>query len=154
MVSIIYSAHLTVLFKPQTAEGANPGIRVDYLADTLKVALMDVNHVAVHTNTYWSEISVNELPPAGGYADDGKTLSSKTVINHTGNGEGQFDAADIQWTGADFTANHAVLWKDDGIAHSSSPVLASWDFGGGKSVSGGTFKIQWGTDGILNFTSP
>jgi hypothetical protein len=151
-MSIIYSAHLTELFRPATAGTT----AVEYDTDTLKVALMATAHNEDHNEQFWSEISADEISGTG-YAAGGYTLVSKTITDVPGNGEGQFDAADPSWgtvpSPASFSAYYAVLYKDTGVA-ATSPLIASWDFGGVKTVTSGTFTIQWGSEGVLNFTSP
>jgi len=58
----------------------------------------------------------------------------------------KFSGTNTAWTSATFTAYHAVLWDDT----ADDSLICSFDFGGAKSVTAGTFTIQWHEDGILN----
>lgn len=122
---------------------------VDMEADTIKVALLNNSHSFNADNNVYSDISTNELAATGGYTTGGATLGSKAVSQDDTNDRGVFDAADSAWGSATFTAYHAVIWDD---TVSGDPLLCSIDFGGAKAVSGGTFTIQWSSNGIIRIT--
>jgi hypothetical protein len=110
--------------------------------DTIQVALYDSNHAFASADTAYT--TTNELTTAGGsnYTPGGETLGSQTV---TVGATTKWDGADVAWTSASFTAAHAVVYDDT----NSSSLICSIDFGGEKTVSAGTFTIQWSTDGII-----
>ena len=56
------------------------------------------------------------------------------------------DATDSQWTGATFSARYAVVYNT-----STSRIKAVFDFGT-KSVTGGTFTIQWNASGLIKIS--
>ena len=114
---------------------------IDLEADTIKVALYDNNHVFTTSDTTYT--TTNELATTGGYTQGDATLSGKTI---TEGATTKFDATDLAWTTATFTAYHAVLY-DDSLA--GKDLICSIDFGGAKTVSSGTFTIQWNADGIF-----
>lgn len=116
---------------------------VDLEADTIKVILLNNSHSFTATHNTYSQVSANELSTAGGYTAGGATLASKTVTQAATTA---WDAADVQWTSASFTAYHAVIY-DDTVA--TDDLICSIDFGGAQTVASGTFTIQWNASGII-----
>ena len=108
--------------------------------DTLKIALYDNSHSFTATDTVYTV--TNELATENGYTRDTKELASQSV---TVAATTKFDAADTAWTAATFTAYHAVIYD---VTNTKS-LICSIDFGAAKTVSSGTFTIQWHSDGIL-----
>jgi hypothetical protein len=119
---------------------------VDLEADAIKVSLMDNSHTFTSTNDVWTDVSTNELPTAGGYTAGGATLAGAAV---TQAGTTKFDGTDTAWAAATFSAYHAVLWDD---TLGADDLICSFDFGGIKTVTAGTFTIQWHADGIITLT--
>lgn len=119
---------------------------VDLEADVIKVSLMDNNHTFTATHNVWTDVSANELPTAGGYTVGGATLAAAAVTQAATT---KFDGTDTAWTSATFSAYHAVLW-DDTVA--TDDLVCSFDFGGIKTVTAGTFTIQWHANGIITLT--
>lgn len=116
---------------------------VDLEADTIKVILLNNSHSFTATHNVYSDISANELSTAGGYTAGGQALASKAVTQAATTA---WDAADISWTSATFTAYHAAIYDD---THATDDLICSIDFGGAQSVSSGTFTIQWNASGII-----
>ena len=86
--------------------------------------------------------SSNEVTNASGsaYSAGGKALTSPTV---TLSGTTAFvDFADISWTSASFTANGALIYRQDGSAPTDDAVVVL-AFGGDFTASNGTFEIQF-----------
>jgi hypothetical protein len=119
---------------------------VDLEADTIKVSLMDNSHSFTATNDVWTDVSTNELPTSGGYTAGGATLAGSAV---TQSGTTKWDGTDVAWTSATFSAYHAVIW-DDTVG--TDDLICSIDFGGVKTVTAGTFTIQWHANGIITLT--
>ena len=117
---------------------------VDLEADTINVALMATGHAFDAAHNTWSQVSANEMSGTG-YDAGGKALEGKAVTQAAVT---KWDATDIVWTVATFTAFHAVIYD----ISATSNLICSIDFGGGKSVSGGTFTIQWDAAGIITLT--
>lgn len=115
--------------------------------DTIKVMLMDNVHAFTAAHNQKSEIVANELAAEGNYVAGGATLAGQTV---TQGASTKWDGTDVEWTTATFTAYHAVIY-DDTLANDD--LIGSIDFGGAKSVSAGTFKIQWHTNGIVTLAT-
>jgi hypothetical protein len=113
---------------------------VDLEADTIKVALYNNSHSFTATDTDYT--TTNELATAGGYTQGGAALAGKAVTEAATT---KWDATDLAWTSASFTAYHAVIY-DSSV---SNDLICSIDFGGAQTVTNGTFTIQWDTDGII-----
>lgn len=119
---------------------------VDLEADTIKVMLLDDSHSFTTTHNVIGDVSANEISGTG-YTAGGATLASKAVTQATST---KWDADDVAWTSATFSAWHAVLY-DDTVA--TDDLIASIDFGGEKAVSAGTFTIQWHANGIITLAT-
>ena len=84
--------------------------------------------------------STNEIANTSGssYSAKGKALTSVTpVLNST---TAVCDFANISWTTASFTANGCLIFNDTA---SGDPACCAIAFGGDKTVSSGTFTIQF-----------
>jgi len=119
---------------------------VDLEADTIKVMLLNNTHAFTNTHNVKADISANEISGTG-YTAGGAALAGKAVTQGTTT---KFDANDIQWTGASFTAYHAVLYDDSLV---NDDLIASIDFGGAMTVTAGTFTIQWHANGIITLAT-
>lgn len=114
---------------------------VDLEADTIIVSLYDDSHSFTAADTDYT--TTNELATAGGYTRGTKELTGKAV---TEGATTKWDATvDTAWTAATFTAYHAVIWDST----AGNDLICSIDFGGAKTVSAGTFTIQWHANGII-----
>lgn len=117
---------------------------VDLEGDTIKVTLYDTNHSFTASDTDYT--TDNELATTGGYTQGGMTLTTKAVTEAATT---KWDADDVAWTSATFSAFHAVIYDST----ASNDLIASIDFGGEKAVAAGTFTIQWDANGIITLTS-
>lgn len=120
---------------------------VDFSADSIKVLLLNNSHSFNPDHNVNTDVNTNEISGTG-YTAGGVALTSKTVTQDDSNDLAYFDADDTSWTTSTFTAYHAVL--NDVTA--SNNLIASIDFGGAKSVTSGTFTIQWSANGIIRLT--
>jgi hypothetical protein len=115
--------------------------------DAIRVMLLTSSHAFTAAHNQKSEIVANEIANGNGYVTNGALLANQSVTQAATT---KFDGDDTAWTSASFTAAHAVLY-DDTLANDD--LIASFDFGGDKTVSNGTFTIQWHANGILTLTS-
>ena len=115
---------------------------VDLEGDTIPVSLYDNSHAFTASDTAYT--TTNELASAGGYTQGGAALAGKSVTEAATT---YFDATDIAWTSATFTAYHAVIWDDTTVG---DDLICSIDFGGAQTVTAGTFTIQWHANGIIS----
>ena len=118
---------------------------VDLEADTIQVALLDNSHTFSAAHNVWTDVSANEISGTG-YTANGEVLAGAAVTQAATT---KFDGTDTAWTTATFTAYHAVLW-DNTVA--TDDLICSFDFGGAKTVTAGTFTIQWHANGIITLT--
>jgi len=84
--------------------------------------------------------STNEITNTAGsaYSAKGKALTSVTPALDSSTAVCDF--SDISWTSASFTANGCLIFNDDAAGDPAVCVVA---FGGDKTVSSGTFTIQF-----------
>ena len=91
--------------------------------------------------------STNEIANTSGsaYSAKGKALTSVTPVLDSSTAVCDF--ADISWTSASFTANGCLIFNDTASGDPGVCVIA---FGGDKTVSSGTFTIQFPTADASN----
>lgn len=124
---------------------------VDYLSDTIKIALCTSSYTPNQdTHDFFDDIT-NEISGTG-YTAGGATLGSKTLDYTGATNVVKFDAADPSWTTSTLTARYAVIYKDTGTA-STSPLLWYIDFGADVSTTAGTFLITFDAAGIATITA-
>ena len=79
-----------------------------------------------------------EVATATGYTAKGKALTSVTPVLSTDTAVCDFD--NISWTSASFTARGCLLFNDTATG---DPAVCSIDFGGDKTVTSGTFTVEF-----------
>ena len=91
------------------------------------------------TNTY-------EVTTTGsGYSSGGKALTNTGVAKSTVTSYTDF--SDVSWTSASFTARGCLIYNSSTISGlTTDAAVCSIDFGGDKTVSSGTFTIQFPTN--------
>ena len=123
--------------------------------DTFKIALfLDTATITAASTVYAA--GVTEVATATGYTQGGKSLTNTgvgttTVTSFT-------DFSDISWTSSSFTTRGCVIYNSSTITGlTADSLVCSIDFGGNKTVSSGTFTIQFPTndasDAIIRITS-
>jgi hypothetical protein len=98
--------------------------------------------------------TTNEVTDATNWVSGGRTLASKTFTTPS-TGVSMFDAADLAGGGTVTLTNaFGCLVYDDAItAGTVADQGISFNyFGGGQSVTSGTFTIIWNANGIVRFT--
>ena len=112
--------------------------------DTFKIALFTSSSSLGAGTTAYS--TSNEITNSSGtaYTAGGATLTSVTPT--TSGTTAICDFADVSYTSASFTANGALIYNDD----QSDKAVAVIAFGGDKTVSSGTFTIQFPTADATN----
>ena len=98
----------------------------------------------------------NEVATATGYTAGGKALTNTgvgttTVTSFT-------DFSDLSWTASSFTTRGCLIYNTTAITGlTANRAVCSIDFGGDKTVSSGTFTIQFPTNdsssAIIRLTS-
>ena len=120
-----------------------------------KIALY-TNSTTIDTTTTAYGGPTNEVASGGGYTTGGNTLTNTgvgttTVTSFT-------DFSDTSWTSASFTARGCLIYNSSTITGlTTDAAVCSIDFGGDKTVSSGTFTIQFPTNdsssAIIRITS-
>jgi len=118
------------------------------MTGTWKVALLDNGFTyATGTHVNYTDVVGDELAAAGNYTTGGETMTgvARSYVDTT---NVKIDADDAQWTTATFTARYACVYS------TTAPykIRAIYDFGGDKSVTGGTFTIQWNSSGLIKIS--
>ena len=105
--------------------------------NTFKIALYTSSATLNKSTTAYS--SSNEISNTSGsaYSAGGATLTSVTPVLSTDTAVCDF--ADVSFTSASFTANGCLIYNDT----QSDKACAVVAFGGDKTVSSGTFTIQF-----------
>ena len=112
--------------------------------DTFKIALYTSSATLGAGTTAYS--TSNEITNSSGtaYTAGGATLTSVTPT--TSGTTAICDFSDVSYTSASFTANGALIYNDD----QSDKAVAVIAFGGDKTVTSGTFTIQFPTADASN----
>jgi hypothetical protein len=107
---------------------------------TYKIALYSIANGASLDATTTVYTSAGELLTAGGYTQTGQTLTISQVPSSSGTPTTTafINFANAVWTGASFSADGALIYNAT-TGHS----VAVLNFGGTKTVSSGTFTVQF-----------
>jgi hypothetical protein len=103
--------------------------------DTFNLALYDSDAVLSKATTAYT--TSEELADSGGYTAKGKALTSVTPVLDSDTAVCDF--ANVSWTSASFTARGCLIFNDD----NSDTSVCAIDFGGDKTVTSGTFTIEF-----------
>ena len=108
--------------------------------NTFNLALYTSSATLNKSTTAYS--STNEISNTSGsaYSAKGKALTSVTPVLSTDTAVCDF--ADVSWTSDSFTANGCLIFND---SHSSDAAVCAIAFGSDKTVTSGTFTIQFPT---------
>jgi len=112
--------------------------------DTFKIALFTSSATLGASTTDYA--STNEITNSSGtaYTAGGASLTSVTPVAVSTTAVCDF--ADVSWTSASFTANGCLIYNTTtGTGSSTTDSVAAIAFGGDKTVSSGTFTIQFPT---------
>jgi|TARA_R100000322_G_C5417384_1_gene185403 hypothetical protein len=110
--------------------------------DTFKIAMFTSSASLDATTTDYS--TSNEITNSSGtaYTAGGKALTNQGVT--LASTTAYTDFADVSWTSASFTANGAMIYNtttDGGSGTTDAVCIIA--FGGDKTVSSGTFTVQF-----------
>ena len=119
-----------------------------------KIALYTSSATIDTTTTAYS--ATNEVASGGGYTTGGEALTNTGVAKSTVTSYTDF--SDVSWTSASFTARGCLIYNSSTISGlTSNATVCSIDFGGDKTVSSGTFTIQFpandSSNAIIRITS-
>jgi len=109
----------------------NPG------GNTFKIALYTNSATLNKSTTTYTGVA-DEVASGGGYTTGGESLTSVTPV--LSGDSAVCDFSNVSWTTATFVARGCLIYND---SHSSKASCAAIDFGGDKSVTSGTFTIEF-----------
>jgi len=112
--------------------------------DTFKIALYTSSATLGASTTDYA--ATNEITNTSGtaYTAGGASLTSVTPVADSTTAVCDF--ADVSWTSASFTANGCLIYNTTtGTGSSTTDTVCAVAFGGDKTVSSGTFTIQFPT---------
>jgi len=104
--------------------------------NTFNLALYTSSATINKSTTAYS--ATNEVASSGGYTAKGKALTSVTPV--LSSDTAVCDFANVSWTSASFTANGCEIFND---TVSGDPACCTIAFGGDKTVTSGTFTIEF-----------
>ena len=113
--------------------------------NTFNLALYTSSATLNKSTTAYSSSNAITNTSGSAYSAKGKALTSVTPALSTDTA--CCDFADVSWTSASFTANGCLIFND---SHSSDAAVCAIAFGGDKTVSSGTFTIQFPTADASN----
>ena len=113
--------------------------------DTFKIALYDSDASLGASTTDYSTSEEITNTSGSAYSAGGATLTSVTPVLDSSTAVCDF--SDVSYTDASFTANGAMIYNDSA---SGDPACAIIAFGSDKTVSSGTFTIQFPTADATN----
>lgn len=131
-------------------EVAGDSFAIDFLSDTINVALTTSTHVP-NQDTHETFADITNEVVGTGYTAGGMALASKTVVYTAASNLTTLDAADTTWSSSTITARNLHVYKSTGTP-STSPLILYETFGSDQSSSAGNFTIAWNASGILTFT--
>lgn len=107
----------------------------------------DVHNIALYNGSGHSastdQFTVTSEVVGSGYVSKGKTLAGFSQTVDTGNRTVYLDWTDVQWTSATFTTTDCMIFADNVVSPAADPALYIGDFNGSKTVSAGTFTVQF-----------
>lgn len=135
--------------------GAGTAPNVDWLSDTIKIALCTSSYTPNQsTDEFWTTPAANEVGSGNGYTTGGATLGTKTLA--TSALITTFSAASpAAWTGssAGFAAAYAVIYDSTPGTSATDPLICYIDFGGTRTLGvGDTLTITFNGSGIFTVT--
>ena len=108
--------------------------------DTFKIALYDSDATLGASTTAYSTSEEITNTSGTAYTAGGASLTSVTPTTSGTTAYCDF-SPDISWTSASFTANAALIYNSS----ASNKAVCAIAFGGDKTVTNGTFTIQFPT---------
>ena len=119
-----------------------------------KIALYTSSADLTTTTTVY--VTSGEVASGGGYTTAGEALTNTGVAKSTVTSYTDF--SDVSWTSASFTARGCMIYNSSTISGlTSNSTVCTIDFGGDKTVSSGTFTIQFpandSSNAIIRITS-
>jgi len=106
--------------------------------NTFNLALYDSGADLSKTTTAYTSSEEITNTSGSAYSAKGNALTSVTPVLDSDTAVCDF--ADTSWTSASFTARGCLIFND---SHSSDASVCAIDFGGDKTVTSGTFTVEF-----------
>ena len=106
--------------------------------NTFNLALYDSGADLSKTTTAYTSSEEITNTSGSAYSAKGNALTSVTPVLDSDTAICDF--ADTSWTSASFTARGCLIFND---SHSSDASVCAIDFGGDKTVTSGTFTVEF-----------
>ena len=128
-------------------ETAGETIAIDYLTDTIRIALLNALPNK-DTAEFFSDVVSTEVTGTN-WATKGQVLGTKAINYTAGSDSIGFDAADVSVASVTVSGvTHLVVFKDTGT-NSTSPLMGFATLDAPVSTSNGTLQITFDAAGIL-----
>lgn len=122
------------------------GLESETLVASLLVA--DAHTPNFDTHNFRDDVT-NEAGNSGTYAAGGSVLTAtELTVASPAATQLKYDADDLSWTGTTITSRGAVTYHKTGGASSTDALILANAFAGDVTTSGGTFTLQWHTNGL------
>jgi len=134
-------------------ETAGESSKVDWLSDTIKVALFTNAHAPDQDvdEFYDGAHGMTECAATGEYVTGGFAITNKTMAYDVGTNKVTLDGDPISVASSTITARYALIYDD--TPASNKPLIAYLDFEEDKVSVSGTFPITWAGTGIVTLTA-
>lgn len=124
------------LYPKGAAHILGSSVKVDFVADTIKLLFYSSSYNSAHE--FVSDLTGGSIIARSG-AFAGKTVTL-----------GVFDANDLTVTAVSGSAfTHVIVYKDDGVADSSSPLVAFYDVSS-FTPNGGDINVVFNASGLFS----
>jgi len=124
--------------------------------DSFKIAMYDSDATLAAGTTDYSTSEEITNTSGTAYTAGGEALTNVTPV--ASSTTAYTDFSDVSWTSASFTARGCMIYNSSTISGlTSNASVCTIDFGGDKTVSSGTFTIQFpandSSNAIIRITS-
>ena len=119
---------------------------LNYLSDTVNVALVTASYTLNLAHTVWADVSANEVTNGDGYTTGGVALASKTLTAI------KVSAANPVWNPLDKQFRYAVFYKLGTGMSLTNPLLGIIDYGDTITVNNVAFTVVIPSTGIAVLT--
>lgn len=122
---------------------------IDFDSDTIKLMLCTSSYTPNQDTHQYKSSVTNEITGTG-YSAGGATVGTCVMAYDSATNTLKFDANDVAWTSATFSADIGVLYDSTPASDATRPLIGYILFGTTMSPSSGTLTVAWDSNGIAN----